>query len=160
MANHRAFNQLESFPWNTPRWHPVCSLIVHLKDWLPGVAGTDPRLGYRFGASITKRGLAPAPFFISIAALFFPAKNRACPMAFHQCGPSKGMVPTLNCIRRPNPKDPASAVTVHAAGSVSLTQNRPLRTVNQKNERPLGGATARAWDGGNVIRSLLGLSDR
>ena len=29
------------------------------------MAGTDPRLGYRFGASITKRGLAPAPFFIS-----------------------------------------------------------------------------------------------
>src|SRR5437879_4854572 len=53
-------------PCGTPtRWHAVCSLIRNIKDWLPGVAGTDPRLGYRFGASITKRGLAPAPFFIS-----------------------------------------------------------------------------------------------
>src|SRR5438132_1743697 len=49
---------------NAYRWHAVCSLIRNVKDWLPGVAGTDPRLGYRFGASITKRGLAPAPFFI------------------------------------------------------------------------------------------------
>ena len=53
------------YPRNNHRWHAVCSLIVHQKDWLPGVAGTDPRLGDRFGASITKRGLAPAPFFIS-----------------------------------------------------------------------------------------------
>jgi len=65
VANRRAFNQLGSFPWRIHRWHAVCSLTLNLQDWLPGVAGTDPRLGYRFGASITKRGLAPAPFFIS-----------------------------------------------------------------------------------------------
>ena len=61
----------ESLPWNAYRWHAVCSLIRNIKDWLPGVAGTDPRLGYRFGASITKRGLAPAPFFI-----FYPSSNK------------------------------------------------------------------------------------
>src|SRR5260370_37409470 len=69
LANRRAFNQVESFLWNNHRWHPVCSLIVHLQDWLPGVAGTDPRLGNRFGASITKRGLAPAPFSFRGACL-------------------------------------------------------------------------------------------
>src|SRR5271169_1616871 len=57
------------------RWHPVCSLVGHLKDWLPGVAGTDPRLGYRLGASITKRGLAPAPFFISVAIQSSPPQK-------------------------------------------------------------------------------------
>jgi len=32
--------------------------------------------------------------------------------------------------------------------------------VHQKSERPLGGAAARAWDGGNSNRSQSGLSDR
>ncbi len=66
-SNRRSFNQVRGLPRNTHRWHTICSLIGHLQDWLPGVAGTEPRLGCRFGASITKRGLAPAPFFISIA---------------------------------------------------------------------------------------------
>src|SRR5882724_4709612 len=71
-------SQLGSCTWNIHRWHPVCSLIGHLKDWLPGVAGTDPRLGYRFGASITRRGLAPAPFFILEPAVFL-RDSRALP---------------------------------------------------------------------------------
>jgi hypothetical protein len=37
---------------------------TNIRNWLPGVAGTEPRLGIRFGASIGKRGLAPAPSFI------------------------------------------------------------------------------------------------
>jgi hypothetical protein len=60
----------------------------------------------------------------------------------------------------PNTKGPASAVTVHAAASVSLTENCPSWTVNQKNERPTGGSAARAWDGGKVIRSQFGFSCR
>jgi len=44
-------------------WHPVCSLIDNLQDWLPGVAGTDPRLGYRFwGVNYEKGGLHQPPF--------------------------------------------------------------------------------------------------
>src|SRR5713226_10528722 len=50
-------------PWNNHCWHAVCSLNINLQDWLPGVAGTDPRLGYRFGASITKMGACTSPLF-------------------------------------------------------------------------------------------------
>src|SRR5437879_5335118 len=72
-------------PCGTPtRWHAGCSLIRNLKDWLPGVAGTDPRLGYRFGASITKRGLAPAPFFN------FRRPPRAIPPASIKTDPHTG----------------------------------------------------------------------
>jgi hypothetical protein len=38
-------------------------LLVTLKDWLPGVAGPEPRLGFRFWGVNLRRGLAPAPFF-------------------------------------------------------------------------------------------------
>ena len=46
--NHFRFNRLRETQGMLVTWHPVCSLIVNLQDWLPGVAGTDPRLGYRF----------------------------------------------------------------------------------------------------------------
>jgi hypothetical protein len=44
---------------------PFALLYATIQDWLPGVAGTQPRLGFRFrGVSSGERGLAPAPFFI------------------------------------------------------------------------------------------------
>ena len=46
--NHFGFSRLRETQGMPPTWHPVCSLIGNLQDWLPGVAGTDPRLGYRF----------------------------------------------------------------------------------------------------------------
>ena len=33
------------------------------------MAGAEPRLGIRFGASIEMRGLAPAPFFIVVSQM-------------------------------------------------------------------------------------------
>jgi hypothetical protein len=52
--------------WKSHRWHEGCSSIPYLKDWLPGVAGTDPRLGYRFwGVNYEKGGLHQPPFSFS-----------------------------------------------------------------------------------------------
>src|SRR6267142_1838686 len=62
-ANRRTFNGLRSFPWNTCRWHVVCSPICNIKDWLPGVAGTDPRLGYRFWGVNYEKGACTSPLF-------------------------------------------------------------------------------------------------
>ncbi len=50
------------FGWSTGiRFARFC---FNIRNGLPGVAGAEPRLGNRFRASIGKRGLAPAPFFI------------------------------------------------------------------------------------------------
>ena len=46
--NHFCFSKLCKVEWVLITWHPGCSLIGNLQDWLPGVAGTEPRLGYRF----------------------------------------------------------------------------------------------------------------
>src|SRR5258708_5705438 len=62
-ANRRGFNQLGGFPWNNHRWHAICSLIGNLQDWLPGVAGTEPRLGYRFWGVNYKKGACTSPLF-------------------------------------------------------------------------------------------------
>ena len=62
-ANRRGFNQLGGFPWNNHCWHAICSLIRNLQDWLPGVAGTEPRLGYRFWGVNYKKGACTSPLF-------------------------------------------------------------------------------------------------
>jgi hypothetical protein len=33
------------------------------KDWLPGVAETQPRLGFRFRGSVQKKGACTSPLF-------------------------------------------------------------------------------------------------
>jgi len=35
----------------------------NLQDWLPGVAGTDPRLGYRFWGVNYEKGACTSPLF-------------------------------------------------------------------------------------------------
>ena len=47
----------------------MLSSITTYKDWLPGVAGTQPRLGPVLGGRLRKGGLAPAPFLFSSALL-------------------------------------------------------------------------------------------
>src|SRR5256714_1194532 len=66
-CNPHAFNSVPGCEFLVKRWHTICSLYGQrcLQDWLPGVAGTQPRLGFGLGGSVLrKRGLAPAPFFI------------------------------------------------------------------------------------------------
>jgi hypothetical protein len=48
-------------------WHTTCISIVNFKqDWLPGVAGPEPRLGFRFwGVNYKEGGLHQPPFCIS-----------------------------------------------------------------------------------------------
>ena len=74
------------------------------KDWLPGVAGTDPRLGYRFGASITKRGLAPAPFFNSRCLLrgcsFREAATKVVGPKFRECLGGPAVQASILCIHQ------------------------------------------------------------
>src|SRR6266576_3988181 len=62
-ANRRGFNQVRGLPRNTHRWHTICSLIGHLQDWLPGVAGTEPRLGCRFWGVNYQKGACTGPLF-------------------------------------------------------------------------------------------------
>src|SRR6267142_537498 len=81
-----------------------------------------------FGASIRKRGLAPAPFSISKAS--FPV-------------PTSGFPKVHN--RVPGP--PGKSLLADSFQG-------PLR--KKKNERPLGGATARAW-GWRVLQSEVSL---
>jgi hypothetical protein len=38
-------------------------LLVTLKDWLPGVAGPEPRLGFRFLGRQFKKGACTSPLF-------------------------------------------------------------------------------------------------
>ena len=61
--NRRSFNQVRGLPRNTHRWHTICSLIGHLQDWLPGVAGSEPRLGCRFWGVNYEKGACTGPLF-------------------------------------------------------------------------------------------------
>ena len=71
-AKYHAFIDLIRPGSSVGRWHTICSNHCNKQDWLPGVAGTQPRLGFWFwGVSSRKRGLAPAPFFISSVVGFF-----------------------------------------------------------------------------------------
>jgi hypothetical protein len=46
--------------------------IATKQDWLPGVAGTQPRLGFRFwGVSSEEGGLHQPPFSVSAAYFVF-----------------------------------------------------------------------------------------
>jgi hypothetical protein len=54
---------LHCYFWPTLAGTTLALLLATLKDWLPGVAGPEPRLGFRFWGVNSKRGLAPAPFF-------------------------------------------------------------------------------------------------
>src|SRR6267378_8443844 len=77
-----------------------------------------------FGASIKKRGLAPAPFSISKASFSVPTSGS----------------------KRMHEEFPARAIRCFQTLSEGL--------VYQKNERPLGGAAARAW-GWRVLQSEI-----
>jgi len=64
IANYRAFKYFELQIVIVARWPNTCSSVGNFKkDWLPGVAGPNLDSVSGFGASIQKRGLAPAPFF-------------------------------------------------------------------------------------------------
>src|SRR5260370_33745044 len=76
-ANRRGFNQLGGFPWNNHRWHAICSLIGNLQDWPPGVAGTEPRLGYRFWGVNYEKGACTSPLFHFYALLLLAATRPA-----------------------------------------------------------------------------------
>jgi hypothetical protein len=69
---------------NNHRWHAVCSLTLNLQDWLPGVAGTDPRLGYRFwGVNCERGGLHQPPFSFPGALLALESVNLPeCPESY------------------------------------------------------------------------------
>ena len=69
-------------------WHAVCSLLGNLQDWLPGVAGTDPRLGYRFWGVNYEEGACTSPLFHFLPfslplvrqCLYRPPSRRLVPM--------------------------------------------------------------------------------
>jgi hypothetical protein len=66
-ANPRSFMQVLGCEFPTIRWHTVCSPLLQRcseKDWLPGVAGSQPRLGFRFWGVSSKEegGLHQPPF--------------------------------------------------------------------------------------------------
>src|SRR6266700_2670649 len=44
-------------------WHPTCILRSQIKYWLPGVAGTQPRLCSGFGGSVDEKGACTGPLF-------------------------------------------------------------------------------------------------
>src|ERR1041385_6239298 len=53
------------------------------KDWLPGVAGTQPRLCSGFGGSVNRGGLHRPPFLFSEACIYttgFPAERVKFPL--------------------------------------------------------------------------------
>src|SRR5579864_1935501 len=63
-SNHCTFNQLPAHSSCRNGWHPACSLTGQqlVQDWLPGVAGTQPRLRSGFGGQIKEGGLHQPPF--------------------------------------------------------------------------------------------------
>ena len=81
-VNSHGFMRLIDCEFLARRWHAVCSLTVqgcYKKDWLPGVAGTQPRLSYRFlGGQFKERGGLHQPPFSSlgvpleVVSLWFP----------------------------------------------------------------------------------------
>ena len=63
ISNRCAFSQLLCPRSNLTTWHLVCSQYRNIQDWLPGVAGTDPRLGYRFWGVNYEKGACTSPLF-------------------------------------------------------------------------------------------------
>jgi len=47
----------------------MLSSMQLIKYWLPGVAGTQPRLGPVLGGRLTKGGLHQPPFYFSLTSL-------------------------------------------------------------------------------------------
>ena len=68
-ANPCAFMRVLYCEFPITCWHTICSLVgnVVTQDWLPGVAETQPRLGFGFwGVSSKERGgLHQPPFSFS-----------------------------------------------------------------------------------------------
>src|SRR5579885_3333456 len=50
---------------------PSAFLHRNLQDWLPGVAGIQPRLGPVLGGRLTKGGLHQPPFYFACIWTFF-----------------------------------------------------------------------------------------
>src|SRR5260370_2201232 len=63
-AKYHAFIDLIRPGSSVGRWHTICSNHCNKQDWLPGVAGTQPRLGFWFWgvSSKEKGGLHQPPF--------------------------------------------------------------------------------------------------
>ena len=62
-SKSHAFICLVRFEKSVGRWHTICSIHDNKQDWLPGVARTQPRLGFWFwGVSSEKGGLHQPPF--------------------------------------------------------------------------------------------------
>ena len=146
-ANRRGFNQVRGLPRNTHRWHTICSLIGHLQDWLPGVAGSEPRLGCRFWGVNYEKGACTGPLFhfYRSPVVFGPGSCLTSPKAtpWWACD-GRGSYAGINQTVL-KPKVQPSNGTVPSPASASLPKNGQLWTVHQKNERPVGAPAARAW---------------
>jgi hypothetical protein len=105
-----------SLLWKSHRWHVVCSLSAYSKDWLPGVAGTDPRLGYRFWGVNYKKGACTSPLFHFPAYTSelpsYPCNSTGWPSAARSASPA---FPAAGICRRsgkPNPCADGKVLTI------------------------------------------------
>lgn len=116
----------------------IAPLFRNLQDWLPGVAGSDPRLGFGFWGVSLKEGACTSPLFH-----FVPADSVPQPIAF----PQKRRAIAKSCSLRAS----------HQSGALGGPFGERAACVwklAKKNERPVGGPAARAWGmEGTVIRS-------
>src|SRR6266576_2167908 len=145
--NRRSFNQVRGLPRNTTRWHTICSLIGHLQDWLPGGAGSEPRLGCRFCGVNYEKGACTGPLFhfYRSPVVFGPGSCLTSPKAYPLLVLRRPRFLRRNKSDSTQTKGPAFDGTVPAPASASLPENGQLWTVHQKNERPVGAPAARAW---------------
>ena len=112
-----------------------------------------------FGASITKRGLAPAPFFISTALPPTPGLGRSN-MTTADSQEGHQTPPFLRKVNSTAKNKLGSGRTASAAAIHFFPENLQRGTVRQKNERPRGGGRSGVGMEGTVIRSQFGFSSR
>ena|ERR1700722_12832873 len=86
-------NSFESYTSATTSTRPsagttIALFLYNLQDWLPGVAGSEPRLGSGFlGGQLRKGGLHQPPFSFRLAVLrlFFVVVGRCGKFASREC---------------------------------------------------------------------------
>src|SRR5271155_5811371 len=81
-------NSFESYTSARPQTRPLPGMTIalsqgNLQDWLPGVAGTEPRLGSGFlGGQLKKGGLHQPPFslrpFVHSGGRYGTSASREC----------------------------------------------------------------------------------
>jgi hypothetical protein len=111
---------------------PLALLSHNFKqDWLPGVAGPEPRLGFRFWGVNYKEGACTSPLFA-----FLPDLLHAMYFDSYSNTHRTVLAPRIN---------------FEAVISKSCVNRRGI-SVCQKSERPVGVPAARAWGmEGNAI---------